>query len=74
MNPKRVRELIRRMGLQAIFLHKSSSFSLPGFNKKGYFFNNAEMLHQGLGYHMPYEIYFGHTASKKFIEPGNSND
>jgi len=37
-NPKRVRVLMRRIGLQAIFPHKRRSFSLPGFNKKGYFF------------------------------------
>ena len=38
VNPKRVRVLMRRMALQAIFTHKRSSFLLPGFNKKGYFF------------------------------------
>jgi len=38
VNPKRVRVLMRRMGLQAIYPHKRRSFSLPGFNKKGYFF------------------------------------
>jgi putative transposase len=38
VNPKRVRVLMRRMALQAIFIHKRSSFLLPGFNKKGYFF------------------------------------
>jgi hypothetical protein len=53
VNPKRVRVLMRRMGLQAIFPHKRRSFSLPGFNKKGYFSNNAEGLHQGLGYRTP---------------------
>jgi putative transposase len=75
VNPKRVRVLMRRMGLQAIFPHKRRSFSLPGFNKKGYFFffNNAERLHQGLGYRTPYEVYFGHTASKNFVELGNLN-
>jgi len=36
VNPKRVRVLMRRMALQAIFTHKRSSFLLPGFNKKGY--------------------------------------
>jgi len=73
VNPKRVRVLMRRMALQAIYPHKRRSFSSPGFNKKGYFFNNAEKLHQGLGYHTPYEVYFGHTASKKFVELGNLN-
>ena len=38
VNPKRVRVLMRRMGLQAIFPHKRRSFSSPGVNKKGYFF------------------------------------
>jgi hypothetical protein len=38
VNLKRVRVLMRRMGLQAIFPHKRRSFSSPGFNKKGYFF------------------------------------
>ena len=55
MNPKRVRVLMRRMGLQGIF------------------FNNAERLPQGLGYHMPDEVYFGHTASEKSVEVGNLN-
>ena len=41
VNPKRVRVLMRRMGLQAIFPHKRRSFSLPGFNKKGYFFSTT---------------------------------
>jgi hypothetical protein len=55
VNPKRVRVLMRRMGLQGIF------------------FNNAERLPQGLGYHMPDEVYFGHTASEKSVEVGNLN-
>jgi putative transposase len=38
VNLKRVRVLIRRMELQAIFPHKRRSFSLPGFNNKVYFF------------------------------------
>jgi hypothetical protein len=38
VNPKRVRVLMRRMGLQAIYPHKRRSFPLTGFNKKGYFF------------------------------------
>jgi len=38
VNPKRVRVLMRRMGLQAIYPHKRRRFSLTGFNKKGYFF------------------------------------
>ena len=38
VNPKRVRVLMRRMGLQAIYPHKRRSFSLPGFNKKGHSF------------------------------------
>jgi len=41
VNPKQVRVLMRRMGLQAIFPHKRRSFSLPGFNKKGYFFSTT---------------------------------
>jgi len=36
-------------------------------------FNDAERLHQGVGYHTPHEVYFGHTASKKFVELGNLN-
>ena len=74
VNPKRVRMLMWQMGLQAIFPHKRRSFSLPGLDKKGYFFsNNSERLHQGLGYHTPYEVYFGYTTSKKSVELGNSN-
>jgi len=38
VNPKRVRVLMRRMGLQAIYPHKRRNFSLPWFNEKGYFF------------------------------------
>jgi len=41
VNPKRVRVLMRRMGLQAIFPHKRRSFSSLGFNKKGYLFSTA---------------------------------
>jgi len=41
VNPKRVRVLMRRMGLQAINPHKRRSFSLPGFNKRGYFFSTT---------------------------------
>jgi len=41
LNPKRVRELKRQMALQAIFPHKRRSFSLPGFNKKGYLFSTT---------------------------------
>jgi putative transposase len=41
VNPKRVRVLMRRMALQAIYPHKRRSFSLPGFNKKGYFFSTT---------------------------------
>ena len=41
VNPKRVRVLMRRMGLQAIFPHKRRSFSSPWFNKKGYFFSTT---------------------------------
>jgi putative transposase len=64
VNPKRVRVLMRRMGLQAIYPHKRRSFSSPGFNKKVYFLsNNAERLHQGQGNRTSYEVYFGHTAS-----------
>jgi putative transposase len=37
VNPKRVRVLMRRMGLQDIYPQKRRSFSSPGFNKKGYF-------------------------------------
>ena len=37
VNPKRVRVLMRRMGLQAIFPYKRSSFSLPGFKKRLFF-------------------------------------
>jgi hypothetical protein len=38
VNPKRVRVLMRRMALQAIYTHKRRSFSSSRFNKKGYFF------------------------------------
>jgi hypothetical protein len=38
VNPKRVRVLMRRMGLQAIYPHKKRSFPFPGFNKKGHSF------------------------------------
>jgi len=38
VNPKLVRVLMRRMGLQAIYPHKRKSFPFPGFNKKWYFF------------------------------------
>jgi len=41
VNPKRVRVLMRRMGLQAIYPHKRRIFSLPGFNKKGYLFSTT---------------------------------
>jgi putative transposase len=34
VNSKRVRVLMRRMALQAIYPNKRRSFSLPGFNKK----------------------------------------
>jgi hypothetical protein len=37
-NPKRVRMLMRRMKLQAIFPHKRRSISSLDFNKKVYFF------------------------------------
>jgi len=37
VNPKRVRVLMRRMGLQAIFPHKRRSFSLYGLIRKGIF-------------------------------------
>jgi hypothetical protein len=49
VNPKRVRVLMWRMGLQAIFSHKRRSFSLPRFNKKGYFFQQAGEAKSGLG-------------------------
>ena|GEM_PF-1300173 len=39
VNPKRVRVLMRRMELQDILPHNRRSFSLTGFNKKGYFFS-----------------------------------
>ena len=39
VDPKRVRMLMRRMGLQDIYPQKRRSFSSPGFNKKGYFFS-----------------------------------
>jgi len=62
------------MALQAIYTHKRRSFSSSRFNKKGYFFfNHAERLHQVLGYGMPYEVYLGYTASKKYVELGNLN-
>jgi len=38
---KRGRVLMRRIGLQAIYPHKRRSFSLPGFNKKGYLFSTT---------------------------------
>jgi putative transposase len=41
VNPKRVRVLMRRMALQAIYPHKRRSFSLPWFNKKGYSFSTT---------------------------------
>jgi len=41
VNPKRVRVLMRRMALQAIYPHKRRRFSSPGFNKKGYLFSTT---------------------------------
>jgi len=32
---------MRRMGLQEIYPYKRKSFSLPEFNKKGYFFSTT---------------------------------
>jgi hypothetical protein len=48
-------ELIRRMGLQALFPTRGGVFL------------------QGLGYRMPYEVYFGHSTSKKPVEMGILN-
>ena len=36
VNPKRVRELMRRMGLQAIYPHKRRGFSSPGHKRYPY--------------------------------------
>jgi putative transposase len=49
VNPKRGRVLMRRMGLQAIYPHKRRSFSSPGLNKKGYYFQQPEEATTGLG-------------------------
>ena len=49
VNPKRVRVLMRRMGLQAIFPHKRRSFPFPGFNKQGYFFQQRGEATSGPG-------------------------
>jgi hypothetical protein len=49
VNPKRVRVLMRGIGLQAIYPHKRRSFLLPGFNKKGYFFQQRGETTSGLG-------------------------
>jgi len=39
-----------------------------------FFRNNAKRLPQGRGFRTLYEVYFGHTASKEFVELGNLND
>jgi len=66
VNPKWVRALMLRMGLQAIFpIRRVSPYM--GLIRKGFFFNNEERLPQGLGYHTPYEVYFGRTASKNLL-------
>jgi len=42
-------ELMRRMGLQEIYPYKRKSFSLPEFNKKGYFFQQLGEATSGPG-------------------------
>jgi len=65
VNPKRVRVLMRRMALQAIFTHKRSSFLLPGFNKKGYFFATMQRGYlRSWTTTRPTRYILDHTASK----------
>jgi len=75
VNPKRVRVLMRRIGLQAIYPHKRRSFSLPGFNKKGYFFPTTRRNYlRAWDTTRSTRYILDHTASKKFMELGNLNN
>ena len=57
-----------------VYLQEYQTVSEARQSLEAYFrFYNAERLPQGLGYHAPYEVYFGHTASKKLVELGHLN-
>ena len=64
--------LWRTVKYEGIYAHEYHTISETRQSLEAYFrFYNAERLHQGLGYRTPYEVYFGHPASKKFVELGN---
>jgi len=61
-----VERLWRSVKYEEAYLHGYQTVSEARQSLEAYFrFYNTERLHQGLGYRTPYEIYFGHTASKK---------
>ena len=69
-----VERLWRTVKYEEVYLHEYQTVSEARQSLEAYFrFYNAERLHQGLGYRTPYEVYFGHTASKKFFELSNLN-
>jgi putative transposase len=69
-----VERLWRTVKYEEVYLHEYQTVSEARQSLEAYFrFYNTERLHQGLGYRTPYEVYFGHTASKKFVELGNLN-
>jgi len=69
-----VERLCRMVKYEEVYLHEYQTVSEARQRLEAYFrFYNAQRLHQGLGYRTPYEVYFGHTASKEFVDLGNLN-
>jgi len=61
-----VERLWRTVKYEEVYLHEYQSMSEARQSLEAYFrFYNMERLHQGLGYRTPYELYFGHSTSKK---------
>jgi len=69
-----VERLWRAVKYEEVYLHEYRTMSEARQNLETYFqFYNMQRLHQGLGYRTPYEVYFGHSASKKSVELGILN-
>jgi len=70
-----VERLWRTVKYQEVYFHEYRTVSKARQSLEAYFrFYNTERLPKGLGYHTPYDVYFGHTASKKSVEMGILND
>jgi putative transposase len=66
-----VERLWRMVKYEEVYLHEYQTVSEARQSLEGYFrFYNTERLHHGLGYCTPYEVYFGHTASKNLMSWG----